>query len=70
MPSLTPEGIRRILANPFNCINIAPELCSQHQPTVSEEQWIAAAEKLIAQRGVEAFLTDLLANLKGNYLRD
>jgi hypothetical protein len=68
MPAFTPEDIQRIMTNPFYCINIAAELCSPHEPMVSEEQWIAAATKLIAQEGAATFLKHLLENLKGHYL--
>jgi hypothetical protein len=67
MPEWTPENILRMLTNPFYCINIAEELCAEHEPMVTEEQWIAAATKLIKESGPETFLKHLLENLKGNY---
>jgi hypothetical protein len=68
MPEWTPDDIQRLITNPFYCINIAPMLCAEHEPMISEEQWISAATKLINESGPEVFLRNLLENLKGNYL--
>ena len=68
MREWTPEDIQRLMTNPFYCINIDPMLCAEHEPMLSEEQWISAAAKLIQESGPETFLRHLLENLKGNYI--
>ncbi len=65
---ITVEQLRRILANPFYAINIHPSMADEHEPLVSEEQWIKAGVVSIKENGAEVFLRDLLENLKGNYV--
>ncbi|HEX4145276.1 MAG TPA: hypothetical protein VHY91_17345 [Pirellulales bacterium] len=60
----TPDDVRRILANPFYCINIDPRLATEHQPMISEDQWIDAAAKQIKRDGAEKFLRAMLKTLK------
>lgn len=55
---------RKILANPFYAINIHPALHFEHEPIISEEQWIATATRVIAEEGSETFLRTLLDALK------
>jgi hypothetical protein len=65
---LTVEEVRRILANPFYCVNISEAVAMQHELMISEEEWIKAAVQSINEIGVENFLRELLENLKGNYV--
>jgi hypothetical protein len=59
------EDVKNMIANPFYAINIEPELALEHQPLVSESQWIAANLKLMDEIGAEEWLERLLAVLQG-----
>ena len=65
---LTVDQFRRIIANPFYCINIHPSMCDLHEPIVTEEMWVKAGVESIKENGAEMFLKNLLENLKGNYV--
>jgi hypothetical protein len=64
------EDISRILANPFYCINISENMVGEHEPLISEEDWIKAGVKSIKEDGDggEKYLKHLLENLKGNFV--
>ncbi len=57
------DDIAQMFANPFYCVNIHPIMCMDHEPTVSEEQWIQAALVSIKE-DPEEFLKNLLLCLK------
>lgn len=40
--NLTEEGVARMLANPFYCIEISPSVIGAHPPMISEEDFIKA----------------------------
>lgn len=63
------EGdVRSILANPFYCLRqVAPIFCEDHEPMISEAQWVKAGVQFIKEYGAEEYLLYLLANLKGDY---
>jgi hypothetical protein len=63
----TPADVTGIVGNPVYAINIAPVLAEPHPLLISEEQWVTANAKLIADLGPEAYLRNLLSILKGNY---
>jgi len=63
----TPADVTGIVANPIYAINIAPVLAEPHPLLISEEQWVTANAKLIADLGPEEYLRNLLSILKGNY---
>jgi hypothetical protein len=63
-----PSDIARMLMNPFYAIDINPNLALPHEPLLSEEEWIAANLRMIADIGPESFLRTLLHILKGGYL--
>ena len=67
---LSVRDLQRILANPFYCIKIDPSTCVKHPALISEEKWIKAAINCIKEDkdGGKKFLTNLLENLKGNYI--
>lgn len=65
---LNDNDISRVIANPFYAINIDPSLCLEHETLISEEIWISAAINSINELWVEAFLKDLLENLKWNFI--
>ena len=64
---MSEDDVRRMLANPFYAITIAPIFCEEHEPIVTEDQWIAAASRDIEENGAADFLRLLLDVLKGNY---
>jgi hypothetical protein len=65
---LTVEDIKRIVSNPYYCIEIHESMIGPHEPIVSEELWIKACTESIKQNGAENFLRNILENLKGNYV--
>jgi hypothetical protein len=42
--------------------------CVDHEPMVTEEQWIKANIEVIKELGSEKWLKNLLENLKGNFV--
>ena len=56
-----------LVVNPVYAIEIDEDLLFEHEPLVSEDQWVAANVNLIEQMGAEAWLRELLSVLKGNY---
>lgn len=64
------KEFERIIANPFYCVEIAPSMCVPHETLVKPEVWVKAATNAIKEHGDngEKFLTNLLENLKGNYV--
>lgn len=65
---LKPEHVVKILVNPFYAINIDPNMCHPHEPLVSRDEWIKSGVQLIGEIGAEAFLTELLNVLEGEYV--
>ncbi len=64
-------SIKRILANPYYCLrSIDERLFGEHEPLVSEEEFIQAATRSIREQGAETYLKNLLKNLKGNFVND
>jgi hypothetical protein len=61
--------VQSVLINPVYAITIHRDLIGEHEPTVSQAQWIEANTKLIEQMGAEAWLKQLLAVLQGNFPR-
>ncbi|MES9539212.1 hypothetical protein [Actinomadura sp. NPDC000600] len=62
------SDIARLTVNPIYAIEIDPQLASPHEPIVSEEEWVAANLRMIADVGPEAFLRTLLHVLKGGWV--
>ena len=58
-----------MLMNPFYAITICEDLFGDHQPMVSQDQWIAANVQLIEQLGSEEYLRQLLTVLGGGFPR-
>lgn len=54
-----------MLINPYYAININPDLTGEHEPLVSEPQWIQANLRLIDEIGAHEWLEHLLAVLQG-----
>ena len=62
----TENDVKRVLTNPLYCLpRIDPAFCEPHETLITEEMWIAGANRYIKQNGSEEFLKHLLANLKG-----
>jgi hypothetical protein len=56
-----------MLINPYYAVNISPDLAGEHEPLVTQDQWIAANLRLIDDIGAHEWLTHLLATLQGDY---
>lgn len=69
MGKLTTGDVEHMLINPFYAITISPDLMGEHEPLVSEAQWIAANLRLIEEIGAKAWLEKLLAVLQGDFPR-
>ncbi len=65
---MTEEDLKNIFVNPYYAITIAPALTGEHEPMVSEQQWISANLKVMEEIGQEAWLKRLLEVLKGNFV--
>lgn len=67
---LTVDDVGKIMANPFYCMNINPEMTAPHEPMITEEIWIEVAVKSIAEDGDggRKFMRHLIENLKGNHV--
>lgn len=66
---MSENDFKLMLSNPFYCLKkIDPIFTLEHEPLITEEEWIRVGSKLIDEIGAEAFLECLLENLKGNYI--
>jgi hypothetical protein len=65
----TAGDAEHMLINPFYAVTITSELMGEHEPLVSEAQWVAANARLIDQIGAKAWLEKLLAVLQGDFPR-
>ncbi len=59
------NDVKNMLINPYYAINIHPDLADEHEPLVTEEQWVQANLKLIDEIGAHEWLEHLLAVLQG-----
>lgn len=61
------DDITDMFINPFYAINIEPEpdLAEEHEPTMSETDWVRANLKLMDEIGAQEWLERLLAVLQG-----
>ena len=68
---LSEEDVRRIIANPFYCVEIDASMSLSHPTMISEKMFIEAGVKIIAEDGDggKKYLKSLLENLKGNFVR-
>jgi hypothetical protein len=63
---MTPQEFKLMISNPFYCLDKISELYVQeHEPLISEKQWIEANVNLIKEMGPKKWLQLLLTNLKG-----
>jgi hypothetical protein len=68
MDKLGISNLKKILVNPFYCINIDEVLSSEHECLISEEDWVKVNLKLIGEIGAENWLYELLGVLEGGYI--
>jgi hypothetical protein len=62
-PHFDEAMVKRIVLNPFYCINLSPDLMGDHKPLISTEDWIVTNAKLIDEIGASEWLNLLLAEL-------
>ncbi|HEX8798284.1 MAG TPA: hypothetical protein VF772_06710 [Terriglobales bacterium] len=63
---MSTEDIRDMICNPVYCLDrVAPWIAEPPGPLVPVEQWVAAGAKLIEEIGAEAYLRQLIQNLRG-----
>lgn len=67
---LTKNDVARMFVNPFYCINLDEGLFGDHQPMVTEKEWIQTNKVVIAEMGVDKWLKELLEVLKGGYVKN
>jgi hypothetical protein len=60
VPRFMEDNLQRILINPFYAITVAPQLTAEHDPPMSEAEWIQANASLIREVGAERWLKRLL----------
>lgn len=63
---MSTEDISKMICNPVYCLDrVAPWIAEPPGPLVPVEQWVAAGAKLIEEIGAEAYLRQLIQNLRG-----
>lgn len=65
MSAFTEESLQRIMINPCYAITIAPHFIVEHDPAMSEAEWVQTNVSLIRQIGTRQWLRDLLSALEG-----
>ena len=65
MLHFTQDNLQLIIINPFYAITIAQSLTEEHDPAMSEAEWVQANASLMRERGSEQWLRQLLDVLEG-----
>jgi len=65
VPHFTEDSLRRIIINPFYAITVAPQLTEEHEPPMSEAEWVQVNAALMMEMGSERWLRQLLDMLEG-----
>ena len=65
MPHFTEDSLQRIIINPFYAITVAPQLTEEHEPPMSEAEWVQANVSLMREMGSKRWLRQLLDVLEG-----
>ena len=65
MPHFTEDNLQRIIVNPFYAITVAPQFTEEHEPAMSEAEWVRANVSLMGEIGAERWLRQLLGVLEG-----
>jgi len=66
VPQFTEDNLQRIIINPFYAITVAPQLTQEHEPPMSEAEWVQANASLMREMGSEWWLRQLLDVLCGD----
>ena len=56
MPHFTQDNLQRIIINPFYAITVAQSLTEEHDPAMSEAEWVQANAFLMREMGSERWL--------------
>ncbi|HEY1348001.1 MAG TPA: hypothetical protein VGF67_00075 [Ktedonobacteraceae bacterium] len=64
MPLFTENHLQRIMINPRSAITIARRLTAEHDPAMSEADWVQANASLIKEMGARQWLAHLLGALE------
>ena len=65
MPHFTEDNLQRIIINPYYAITVALQLTEEHEPAMSEAEWVQANASLMREMGSERWLRQLLDMLEG-----
>jgi hypothetical protein len=65
VPRFTEDNLQRIIINPFYAITVAPQLTEEHEPAMSEAEWVQANASLMREMGSARWLRQLLDVLEG-----
>jgi hypothetical protein len=65
VPHFTQDNLQRIIINPFYAITVAPQLTEEHEPAMSEAEWVQANASLMREMGDASWLLQLLSVLEG-----
>jgi hypothetical protein len=65
VPHFTQDNLQRIIINPFYAITVAQSLTEEHDPAMSEAEWVQADASLMREMGSERWLRHLLDELEG-----
>jgi hypothetical protein len=65
VPHFTQDNLQRIIINPFYAITVAQSLTEEHDPAMSEAEWVQANASLMREMGSERWLRHLLDELEG-----
>jgi hypothetical protein len=65
VPHFTEDNLQRIIINPFYAITVAPQLTEEHEPAMSEAEWVQSNASLMREMGSEQWLRQLLNVLEG-----
>lgn len=65
MPQFTEDSLRRIMINPLYAITVTPQLTAEHDPAMSEAEWVRENASLMKEMGARQWLGHLLGALEG-----
>lgn len=65
---ITQTELNKMLCNPFYAINFGSGLFGDHEPMISEKEWVRVQKILIEEMGQDKYFKLLLDVLKGNYV--
>jgi hypothetical protein len=65
VPHFTEDNVQRIMINPFYAITVASQLTQEHEPAMSEAEWVRVNALLMGEMGAERWLRQLLDVLEG-----